>query len=322
MNPVTGQPTILLTGATGQVGVFAIPRLLDAGYPVIAMSRKVSRTDAAAEISPDTVRWVHPDDWLIRTDQPEALWQAVGPEGVGILVSCGPVELAARLAPLCPNLRRIVCISTSSVHTKANSPNVAERMLISEISAAEEALKSFCQAQEITLLLLRPTMIYGCGLDQNISRIARLIRRFGFIPLAGKAAGLRQPVHADDLAALVLSAVESQSLSSMETPVGGGSVLSYCEMVEKVFTGLGRSPRILKVPTGLLVMLVRAVSWLPRMGGLNAGFALRQNLDMVFDDAWLRGLLDFKPRPFEPTAADFEMPVSARTHQPPHSRPL
>lgn len=296
--------TILLTGATGQIGIFIIPRLLDAGYPVIAMSRRAPRADATAAISPGAIRWVHPDDWLVR------------PEEVEVLLSCGPVELATRLAALCPNLRRIVCVSTSSVHTKQNSPNAAERELIRIISAAESALKSVCQARDITMLLLRPTLIYGCGLDQNVSRIARLIRRFRFIPLAGEAAGLRQPVHADDLAALISSAVGCSSLHTMESPVGGGSVLSYREMVEKIFAGMGQSPRILQVSPNLLAALVGALSWLPFMGGMNPGFALRQNMDMIFDDTLLRNQLDFRPRPFEPTAADFEIPEAARVFQP------
>ena len=42
--------------------------------------------------------------------------------------------------------------------------------------------------------------IYAKGRDGNISRLARVIDKIGFIPLAGNGAGRRQPVHDEDLA--------------------------------------------------------------------------------------------------------------------------
>jgi nucleoside-diphosphate-sugar epimerase len=64
-----------------------------------------------------------------------------------------------------------------------------------------------CALRQLVLTLLRPTLIYGCGLDQNISRLARIIRLCRCMLVAGQARGLRQPVHADDLAALAVAAL-------------------------------------------------------------------------------------------------------------------
>ena len=309
-------PVVLLTGATGQVGVFVVPRLLDAGYRVIAVSRKAGRGLALkGGKAADGLHWVHPDDCLESLPGHIVAGLPTGLADVEVLLSCGPVRLAARLLPRCARLRRVVCISTSSVFTKSDSADAAERQVIGEISAAEAELKRLCQARGITLALLRPTLIYGCGLDHNISRMAGLIRRFRFMPVAGKAVGLRQPVHADDLATLALAIFQRHSMDSMETPVGGGSVVSYREMVERIFTGLGLTPRIVSMPPGLLALLARAWSLLPGAGHLNAGFVRRQNQDMVFDDARLREQFDFNPRPFQPTAADFQLPESARSFQ-------
>jgi nucleoside-diphosphate-sugar epimerase len=261
------------------------------------------------------VRWVHPDALQVistedaRGGEAAAARQLFGK--IEVLLSCGPVELAALWAPRCPRLRRVVCISTSSVHTKRASPDVRERELIERICAAEDRLKRFCAEREIALALLRPTLIYGCGMDQNISRLARLVRRFRFLPVAGKAAGLRQPVHAQDLAQLAVELAARGAAISVESAVGGGSVLSYRQMVQRIFIALGMKPRILQVPPWLLVLVVRCVAWLPFLRGLNAGFVLRQNCDQVFDDSHLRELTGFSPRPFAPTASDFETPESA-----------
>jgi len=315
---VKPHPTVLLTGGTSQVGIFVLPRLLAAGYPVIALSRRISCSPGPAESRENSgLRWVHPSTVLGGSGRSRAEENGGILQEVSVLLSCGPVELAAQLATRCPRLQRVVCISSSSVHSKRDSSDAFERDLIAGIRATEDELKRDCDARRVALALLRPTLIYGCGLDQNVSRIARLARRFHFIPVAGKAPGRRQPVHADDLAKLVLGILETEPLSTFECPVAGGSVLSYREMVERIFAGLGLPVRILRIPPRLLAALVRVASWLPGAGGLNAEFVFRQNRDLIVDDAWLRNRLGFNPRAFEPTAKDFMVPQFAKILQPP-----
>ncbi len=228
VKPARQKATVLLLGATGQVGLFALPRLLSAGYPVIAVSRRICLMAGKPETPcANGVGWFHPD----------AVNGAGGGGGgreasgflqeIQVLLSCGPVELATQIAPRCPQLQRVVCFSTSSVYSKQSSANASERKLIAAIKCSEDALKQSCQARAIALVLLRPTLIYGCGLDRNVSRIARLAKQFHFFPVAGKASGLRQPVHADDLAKLALRLLETADVPTMESPVGGGSVITY-----------------------------------------------------------------------------------------------
>jgi nucleoside-diphosphate-sugar epimerase len=226
------------------------------------------------------------------------------------------VALAGQLAFHCEQLRRVVCISSSSVYTKTRSPDASERRLVAAVKASEDALRQYCKARDIALVLLRPTLIYGCGLDSNISRIARLAQRFHFVPVAGRASGQRQPIHADDLAMLLLSILESGSRAHMECPAGGGSIITYREMVERIFTAFGQTPRILQIHPHALAAVVRALSWLPAAHGLNAEMVYRQNRDLVFDDSRLRAAFGFKPRRFEPVPEDFFIPASAVQLQP------
>ena len=314
---LSGAETVLVTGATAQVGVFALPALLAAGYPVLALSRQAPLGPGKArEPGAGRLIWLHPDSVL----EPGGGSAGAGQIGrlgeVDVLLSCGPVALAARVVSACSNLRRVVCISTSSIYTKQNSPDRGERKLIDGILQAERSLSQSCGERGITIGLLRPTLIYGCGLDQNVSRIAQLIRRFHFFPLAGAAAGLRQPVHAADLATLALKLIQAENLQSLESPAGGGNVLTYRQMVEHVFAAYGLAPRIITITPSLLVAIFKAFAWLPAMHGVNSGFFLRQNLDQVFDDGKLRELVNFNPRPFEPTVEDFSVPGYARALQP------
>jgi len=91
---------------------------------------------------------------------------------------------------------------------------VAQRLM-----RAEAQLEQWAVERQIEWVILRPTLIYGYGRDMNISEIARFIQRFGFFPLIGGGAGLRQPVHSDDVIQACLSAMSTPDLSS------GGLVL-------------------------------------------------------------------------------------------------
>jgi len=308
---------VLLTGGTSQVGIFAIPLLNAAGQRVISISRRVrSGPDGNEAQSVGNVQWVRPSALGLCAAGAGNKAQVSLLGAVELLLSCGPVHVAAKLVPMCPRLKRLVCISSSSVMTKPNSPNRAERELIATILAAEADLKALCAAQDINLVLLRPTLIYGCGRDRNVSRLARWIRRLGFMPLAGRASGLRQPIHAEDVAEIAVKALLEGSLDGWDGVLRGGNTLAYRAMVEHIFRALGRKPRLLPVPPRLLGTMIKGASCLPGLRDLNAEFALRQNQDLVFDDPHLPAGVAFTPRPFSPTAADFEIPAEARLFQP------
>jgi nucleoside-diphosphate-sugar epimerase len=309
LNVGVEQSTVLLTGASSQLGVFLIPRLLAAGFRVIALSRQASGDSTSPD---ERLAWRHPDSFGIGT--------AVGKSGlheqVVMLISCGPIKVATESVVLCPRLERVVVFSTSSVFSKASSPDRSENQQIEDILAREAQLKILCSERGLALTILRPTLIYGCGLDRNISLLAAWIRRLGWLPLAGRATGLRQPVHADDLVGLAVNALMADKPVSLDSPACGGSTLSYRQMAELIFDALEKPRRIVSLPPWLMAVLVRFVSLLPRWRGVNREMVRRQNIDLVFDDSVLQGSLEYEPRPFKPSAADFEIPSELEKYRP------
>jgi nucleoside-diphosphate-sugar epimerase len=299
--------TVLVSGATSQLGVFLLPRLTQAGFSVLALSRRIP---AGCERS--GVRWHRLDPESGSSGEPPG-WERTS---VRHLVSCGPLDLALALVRGHRGLKRVVAFSTSSVVTKVASRNRAEGLHMACIREDEERLKARCEKDGIALLLLRPTQIYGCGLDRNISLLASFGERFGIIPLAGKAAGLRQPVHADDLAAVTVSALLAEQAVNLESVACGGSTLAYGEMVQRIATACGDGVRTFAVPAALLSVVVRVISVLPAFRGVNAEMVRRQSIDMVFDDEPLRSALGFQPRSFEPRPEDFKIPPQAERFQP------
>ena len=298
------QPVIVLTGASSQLGVFLIPRLLTAGYRIIALSRQVPLpTDAQAN-----PLWSSPEI-ISANEMGRELSDLLN--RAGSLISCGPLQLAGQVLSRCSNLQRIVVFSTSSVFSKAESAMAQERDQIAAIVHQEKRIKSACESAGLDLVLLRPTLIYGCGLDQNISRLARWIRRFGWLPVAGSAAGMRQPVHAADLAELAVAALAVKERLSLDSPACGGESLSYLQMVERLFNSQGRAPRVIRTPPTLLSLALKVAGWCGLGNGANPEMVRRQGIDLVFDDSELKRKLAYSPRPFAPASQDFEIPAEA-----------
>ena len=147
--------TVLVTGASSQLGVFLLPRLEAAGCRVIALSRRAPKL--AFQVT-KAVTWIHPAGRIDELAAPDSL------------VSCGPLELTCELTGGLPSLRRVVAFSSSSVLSKQSSSNPAEKELMAEMREQEDRLQQLCRKRDVPLLLLRPTMIYGCGQDRNVIR--------------------------------------------------------------------------------------------------------------------------------------------------------
>ncbi len=284
---------LLLLGASSQIGVFAIPRLIEAGFHVLALSRKGKPEGFPAY---DQV------EWLNEVESVKAS------ESCQYLLSAGPMQLAQKFLAAGEEFRSAVVFSSSSVETKRASDNPVEREQIRDMLALESELQLSAKTGGLKLVIFRPTLIYGCGLDSNISQLAKWIRRFGFMPVNGKATGLRQPVHADDLAEAATSAL----LSKLNLPpmlyLRGGDTLCYSEMISRIFPAVAKPTRILRLPQWLFMMLVKLAKIFASGGSVNEEMVRRQLNDLVFDDSQARELLGYDPRPFAPQGKDFSLP--------------
>jgi nucleoside-diphosphate-sugar epimerase len=191
-----------------------------------------------------------------------------------------------------------VALSSTSRFTKADSRDEREKASVSRLVAGEERFSEWADQRGIEWTILRPTLIYGLGRDSNISEIASLIRRYHFFPLLGAAQGLRQPVHADDVAQTCVAALLKPPARGRCYQISGGETLSYCAMVERVFGAMGRSSRFVRVPLLLFQLFVMVLRIFPRYAHWSIAMAERMNLDMTFDHSEASRDLDFQPRGF------------------------
>lgn len=299
---------VLVTGATAQVGLHVLHVLMNTGTNAVALSRKLTTGEQISHPSGTCLTWYHPEQFRALVSNTTAYAPGNSSQPV-VLLSAGPISLAEEWLHRCGSLQRIVCLSSSSVFSKVDSGDQAERQQVEGILQSEKRLMSACLARGIGLVILRPTLIYGCGQDENISRMARFIGKFGFFPLAGAAVGLRQPIHVADLAQLMVRIALTRISGQNAFEVAGGSILSYRDMAARVFSAFGRPERLLSLPPELLARGVVLASMLPGMKGLNSQMVLRQNQDLVFPDSDIRQRYDFQPRAFRPGPEDFKLPA-------------
>jgi nucleoside-diphosphate-sugar epimerase len=276
---------VLVLGATGLVGRCLLPRLVETRTVTAALSREEPEEPEGG------VRWIRGD-----LEAPDA---AGFPYAETVLSLC-PIWLLAPALPAlhAQGLRRLVAFSSTSVEVKTRSSDRAERMVAARLAEAEAAVRSFCEAHDVAWTILRPTLIYSEGQDGNVSRLAGLARRFKVIPLAGAGRGLRQPVHAEDLAWAATAAASSPMTAGRTYDLPGGETLSYKQMVERIFLGLDRAPRILCAPP-LLWRLAFGLAR-GRLPGATQAMGERMNQDLTFDGGPAARDFGWAPRAFKP----------------------
>jgi nucleoside-diphosphate-sugar epimerase len=276
-------------GAASMVGECLLPLLIQTGWRVLAFSRRpVGQTNEKVE-------------WR-QIASPNPGHPAGGEDTIEAWICLAPIMALPGYFGMLEayGARRVVALSSTSRFTKMDSSDLAERDGVASLVAAEEALQHWAEARKIEWVILRPTLIYGLGLDKNITLIAGFIRRFGFFPLLGVARGLRQPVHAGDVAQACLSALNSPQAANRNYDISGAEVLTYREMVIRVFAALGRRPRILTVPLGIFRIVLACMRVVPRYRNVSPAMAERMNRDMVFDHTAATRDFNYSPRGFSP----------------------
>src|SRR5262249_14720886 len=149
-------------------------------------------------------------------------------------------------------VKSIIALGSTSLFSKAMSTNDVERTTATQLEIAEKTFQDWCLRSNVHGTLLRPTMIYDCIRDANIARLARFIKRFRFLPLAARAQGLRQPIHADDVAAAIFNCIGNTAAYDKILNIAGGEVLTYRVMIERIFAALNIKVRILMLPQSWL----------------------------------------------------------------------
>ena len=249
-----GVYNVAILGGTGFVGSCLVAKLDAAGYQVKVITR---RRESAKHLT------LLPNVQVVECSviNSYALKDALkGCDAVinliGILHESGKQsfeamhhQLPRRLMQLCQQLSIQRLIHMSALQANSHAPS----QYLRSKAAGEAAVSEFNKKLAITIF--RPSVIFGRG-DHFLNLFTMLIKWSPFIPLAKPNAKF-QPIWVEDVAQVFVNALENTATYGKIYELGGPSVYTLRELLQKVMTILGKQRPII----GLNDKLSMAQAW-------------------------------------------------------------
>ncbi len=144
-------------------------------------------------------------------------------------------------------------------------------------------------------VMLHPTMIYGAQGEDNVQRLAVLLRRLPIVPLPGGGKALVQPIHQDDVTRAIRAALDRAWHGPNSLVIAGPMPLPYADFVRAVALASGRRrPRIVALPAAGLMTMAGILRYIP-MPGVDPAEIRRLLEDKSFDVRPMIETLGFTP---------------------------
>ncbi|MFS0756827.1 NAD(P)H-binding protein [Noviherbaspirillum sp. 1P10PC] len=294
---------ILLTGASGFIGRHLVDALLAQGHEVIVTSRKPGHAarPGLREVEADFSRDIEPAAWLPRLLGIDVVINAVGilRESPGqrfeLLHERAPCALFAACAEA--GVRLVIQLSALGADQHATS-----RYHLSK-KAADDCLRRL----GLPAVILQPSLVYGA--DGASATLFSTLASLPLVVLPGGGHQGVQPVHVDDLCALVLAVLAAPPASVRTITVAGAQPVTLRAMLAgfRAAMGLGRL-HVLPLPMPLARMAASAGTLLP--GSLLDADTLamleRGNTGEVAD---MTAVLGHAPRPLSSFITPAEAPA-------------
>jgi nucleoside-diphosphate-sugar epimerase len=116
---------------------------------------------------------------------------------------------------------------------------------------AEQVLRELSQATTMEIVVLRPPLVYGPGVEGNFLRLMGLVSRGVPLPLAS-VRNRRSLIYVNNLADAVITALRSPQAAGRTYLVSDGEALSTPDLLRHLGRALGREAHLLPCPTILL----------------------------------------------------------------------
>lgn len=269
-------------GASGRSGLALVRALLEAGTPVQPVVRDPRRWAGRAPPPHPLLRPARVADITDGFALRQALADATR------VVSTAHARTTEWLLDAAPVAARLVLLGSTRRYTRWLDAH-GEGVLRGETVFLGSDRRG---------VMLHPTMIYGAAGENNVQRLAALLRRLPVVPLPAGGRALVQPIYLDDLTRCVVAALEVAWAEPTTLTVAGPAPLTYADFVRAVARAAGlRPPRIVGVPAGLLMALAPIAARLPLLPTVTADEIRRLQEDKAFDIGPMSAILGVQPIP-------------------------
>ena len=264
---------VLVTGASGFVGRHLVRRCLNDGLEVTALVRHASsvitsglktRVIAGLEQLGDVSDALQGQAVVVhcaarvhvmkdRSENPLAAFRAVN--------VAGTLDLARQAAAA--GITRFIYLSSVKVHgesTATGRPFTEEDLPFPQDAyaqskcEAEVGLRQLAAQTNMAVVIIRPSLVYGAGVDANFKVMMTAVRRGWPLPL-GSIDNRRSLVAIDNLVDLMRVCMVHPAAANQAFLVSDGQDLSTTQLLRHLGVSLGRPARLLPVPASLLRLI-------------------------------------------------------------------
>lgn len=277
---------ILITGASGFIGSHLAEALAREGHEILRCTH--GNPGAANGIAVDYMHDVTEASWLPRLQGVDVVINAVGILRETAQTRFDPLHhrAPAALFRACQSagVKRVIQISALGADEHASSVYHLSK------KAADDALRTL----DIDWTILQPSVVFG--LDGASTGLFLRLASLPLIPLIGHGDQHMQPIHIDDLSALVVKLIEEHQGIRQTIHAVGHEAVTLRQMLSSYRSGLGLG-KTLFLPTPLALIRLGA-----KFGDItHAGALSTETLNMLLrgntgDAAAVSAILGRPPR--------------------------
>ncbi|WP_158924652.1 NAD(P)H-binding protein [Acidisphaera sp. S103] len=268
---------VYVIGASGRSGLALCQSLLADDIPVVPVVRdpaKWAATDLPGEPRQADLR------------APAALAQALA--GATRIVSCAHARHTPAILAAAPAAAVLILLGSTRKFTRWPDAH-GNGVLAGEAALLDSGRNG---------VMLHPTMIYGAQGENNVQRLAGLLRRLPVMPLPGGGRFLVQPIHQTDVTRCIRAALDRRWDGPSALVIAGPEPIPYADLVRAVAAAASlRKPLIIPFPAAPLIVAARLTRHVTALPTIQPAEIRRLIEDKAFDIAPMRAILGVEPIP-------------------------
>ena len=267
---------ILVTGATGFIGIQLSKILANAGHEVRCTARSLA-PDSSTTREMVTCDLESADNLDHLTTGCDAIVHLAGrahvisddPATSEPLYISANVDATRKLAQSAARsgVKRMILMSSVKVNgesttidtpfTSQDTPNPQDPSGRSK-TQAEQALWDVASTSGLEGVVIRPPLVYGPGVRANFASLIGIVNRGIPLPL-GSIQNKRSFVSIDNLIDCIATTLQSSNVAGQTFLVSDGNDLSTPQLIRSIASALHKSPNLVPFPTVLLKLAAATV---------------------------------------------------------------
>jgi len=274
---------ILITGATGFVGIHLIRKIIKENYIITCLVKKDRRfIKGLKELKKYPVKIIYADitkiNSLIKIKKHDVLIHLAAAVGVNDIIENMNVNWigSRNMLEACRiiNIRRIISFGSIAGLKKFKgiygiTKNESERIF---------------RESGFNVAIFRPTMIYGKE-SKGFNKVIKSVKMFPwFIPIVGNGKHLRQPVYVEDVVDAVLASLKTKKSIGKIYNLAGAKRLTFNEFIDKICKELGIRKVKIHIPIFICKIIAAIYPLITKREILSINQDTRMNITLTKKD--------------------------------------